>query len=74
VIEDDLSLKKVGGIAKLSHQYKALHLIAENVPYWIEKFFPRGWKLEKPEIHCGQLDYLWVAYEFGLDKAFHHIW
>jgi hypothetical protein len=73
-IKDDLSLKEVSSIAMLSHDHKAQHLVAENVPDWIEKFFPRGWKLESPEEHCDQLDYLWVAYEFGQDKIFHHIW
>jgi hypothetical protein len=73
-IEYAPSIWEVHKIAMLSHQYKALHLIAGDVPGWVKFFFPTGWKLESSNEYRGQLEYLWIAYEFGLEKMFHHVW
>jgi hypothetical protein len=74
VIGDDLDIGEVHRIATLSNQYKALHLIAGNVPGWVKSFFPAGWKLESSNEYRDQLECLWIAYEFGLEKIFHHVW
>lgn len=75
IIEDGLNLKEIYEIAMLSHKYCALHLIAGNVLAWHEELVPTGWELDElDENYCNQREYLWIAYEFGWDRVFHHIW
>lgn len=74
IIEDGLSIKEIYNIAMLSHQYGALRLIAGNVPGWLEDhdFDASGWKLDElDEFYDSQLEYMWIAYEFGVNKVFH---
>lgn len=41
--KDELELEQVRDIAILSHQYKAIGLISENVFNWIVRFVPLAW-------------------------------
>ena len=75
-IEDDLTLQELREISVLSHQFNALHLISGNVSGWVKEHFPFGWQLEgyEGEEDDNLLNYLWMAYEFGLHKVFHQVW
>ncbi|KAG7293287.1 hypothetical protein NEMBOFW57_003333 [Staphylotrichum longicolle] len=65
-IKDELELEQVRDIAILSHQYKAIGLISENVFKWIVEFVPLAWE---PEKHMMNLQ-KWIEKEnLELDKA-----
>jgi hypothetical protein len=74
-IKEKLSLKEVRDIAKLSHQYEALHLIARNVPTWVDRLVPKVWKPKNvPDTASDHLELLWISYEFGLESLFKQVW
>jgi hypothetical protein len=69
------NLEEVRDIAVLSHQYKALWLIRDDVPEWVTKLIPLAWDPEKySEQYANQLEYLWISFEFGLESLFRRVW
>lgn len=72
----DLTLRELRDVSILSHKFDALHLISGNISGWVDVHFPFGWQLKESEDEedCDQLNYLWIAYEFGLHGVFHQMW
>jgi hypothetical protein len=72
--DNDIGDIELRDLAKVCHRFNAVHLVVANVPGWIEKNYPPGWRLSKPDEICGQLEHLWIAYVFGLEEVFHDVW
>ncbi|KAH6853484.1 hypothetical protein B0I37DRAFT_8094 [Chaetomium sp. MPI-CAGE-AT-0009] len=74
MIDRHFSLNEVRDMAMLSHRYNAYSLIAGNVPRWVSQYMPPDWELcNDPDQYCGQLEYLWMAYEFLMPRQFYEI-
>ena len=74
---EGISLEEARDIAILCHRYRAFHLLAGNVPSWLNErsLTPRDWYAEDhPDKYSDQQEYLWISYEFGLDAMFHRVW
>jgi hypothetical protein len=69
-----ICIEELRDIAKLSHEYGALRWIAPYVPAWVEKLIPKDWEPERdPDLPSYHLEYLWVAYEFGMKDLFNEV-
>jgi hypothetical protein len=74
VIMFQRSLEEVRDLLKLSHRYNALHLIATNVHTWKWDVLSLDKDFNSETSNFGQLNYLWIAYELGMEQSFNEMW
>jgi hypothetical protein len=74
-IDRHLTLNEVADIARLSFEYQASSLIAANVPGWVEEYKASDSDLDNErDLYFGQLEYLWIAFEFEVQEQFQKVW
>jgi hypothetical protein len=74
-LPNHFSLEELRDIARLSHRFQALPLIAEYVRRWMSTPIETALLMDdSTSEYCHQLEYLWCAYEFGMPDLFRRCW
>ena len=71
VHDSNIPMEEVRDLAMLSHEHNAIRLVAQWVTQWADGLIPDDERPEDvPEEYYNEVEKVWIAYEFGMEKQF----